>query len=60
MIDLKIEITDKQAMALAQFLKRAGYSDYRSKSIDDDEAYDMQYAAEKLRNALAEKDFAPR
>lgn len=59
-MEIKISLTEKEAESLAQFLKRAGYSDYRAKSINDDEAYQMQYAGERVREALNEKGFAPR
>ncbi len=47
-------------MALAQFVKRVGYSDYVSLAIDKQEAYEMVDAGEKVRKALADKGFAPR
>jgi hypothetical protein len=49
-----------QAWALAEFVKRAGYSDYRALAVDADEAHAMQDAAERLRAALAEAGYAPR
>ena len=39
MLNITLDITPSQAEALAQFLKRAGYSDYREKAVSDDEAY---------------------
>jgi hypothetical protein len=49
-----------EAWALAQFLKRAGYSDYRALAVSDDEAHAMHEAGETLRRALAEQGYAPR
>lgn len=60
MITITAEMTDDQAFALAQFLKRAGFSDYRANAVNDSEAYEMQDAAERVRDALAEQGFAPR
>jgi hypothetical protein len=57
---LRIDVADAEALAFAQYLKRAGWSQYRPLAIDDQEAYDMQSAAEHLRSALAECGFAPR
>ncbi|NHZ83803.1 hypothetical protein F2P44_31720 [Massilia sp. CCM 8695] len=57
---IEVELPDDLAMALAQFLKRVGYSDYLSLAIDRQEAYEMVDAGEKVRKALAEKGFAPR
>lgn len=59
-MNITLDITPAQAMALAQFLKRAGFTDYRLRAVSDDEAYDAQYAAEKLREELARNGYAPR
>jgi hypothetical protein len=57
---IDVEWPDDVAWAFAEFLKRAGYSDYRSLAVSDQEAYAMREAGEKLREALAEKGIAPR
>lgn len=57
---IQVELQDDQAWAFAEFLKRVGYSDYRPLAVDEKEAYDMLYAGEKIRAALAEKGVAPR
>ena len=57
---VQVELPDGQAWALAEFLKRVGYNDYRPLAVDEQEARDMQEAGEKLREALAEKGVAPR
>ena len=59
-MNLDVELPDGLAWAFAEFLKRVGYSDYRPLAVDDQEAYAMQEAGEKLRAALAEKGYAPR
>jgi len=59
-ITLNVELNEWQALCYAQFLKRVGYNDYRSNAVNDDEAYTMIDAGEKIRDALAEKGFAPR
>jgi hypothetical protein len=56
----QVELPDDEAWALAQFLKRAGFSDYRQLAVDEREAWDMLDAGEKMRRALAERGFAPR
>lgn len=53
-------MTDDEAMAFAEFLKRAGFCDYRSLASNEQEAYDMRYAGEKIRKALADAGYAPR
>ncbi len=60
MMVLHIELPENEAWALAQFLKRVGYNDYRPLAIDEREAWDMLDAGEKVRAALAEKGVAPR
>lgn len=57
---IRLELNEEQACALAQFLKRVGYSDYRTLAASEQEAYAMQEAGEQLRTALAEQDIAPR
>ena len=59
-IDLAVTLTDAQARHLAQFLKRVGFSDFRSNAQDDDEAYAMRDAADRVRVALADAGYAPR
>ena len=60
MVILHIELPEHEAWALAEFLKRAGFSDYRALAVDEDEAYEMRDAGEKVRRALAEQGIAPR
>jgi hypothetical protein len=57
---IEVELSDELAWAFAEFLKRAGYSDYRQLAVDEQEAYAMRDAGEKVRTALAEKGYAPR
>jgi len=57
---LMIELSDDEAWAFAQFLKRVAVDDYRRLAVDGEEAYAMQAAGEALGRALAEKGYAPR
>jgi len=63
-MDTEITFTIKmkaiEAEAFAQFLKRAGYSDYRQLAADGEDAGCMLLAGEKIREALAETGYAPR
>ena len=59
-IDLAVTLTDAQAWHLAQFLKRVGFSDFRGNAQDNDEAYAMRDAADRVRVALADAGYAPR
>ena len=60
MITVEVEMTEEQAAAFAQFLKRVGVSDYRNLSVDDQEVYAMQEAGEKIRRALGDAGYTPR
>ena len=59
-VSLAVELTDTQAWHLAQFLKRVGFSDFRTNAQDDEEAYAMRDAADRIAVALREAGFAPR
>jgi hypothetical protein len=54
------ELSDAQAWAFAQFLKRSTFDDYRGRAVNEDEAYAMIEACEALRKALAEIGYSPR
>lgn len=57
---LALSLTDSQAMALAQFAKRVGWSEFRSNAIDDDEAYVIRDAFDALRLELGVHGYSPR
>jgi hypothetical protein len=59
-VEITITLTETQAWQIAQFLKRACFSDYRSHATSEAEAYHMIDAGEHIRRALAEKGYAPR
>jgi hypothetical protein len=56
---LEIELTDEQAYALAQYLKRVQFDDFRRRAIDEDDAYVMQDAASEVCKALADAGYDP-
>jgi len=60
MVTITAELTEDEAWALAQFLKRLTYTDCRSHAVDGGEAYTMISAADKIRESLADVGFAPR
>lgn len=49
-----------EVWAFVQFLKRARWDHYRAVALSADEAYAMQALAERLRQAFAERGYAPR
>lgn len=59
-ITVQVDMPQDLAWALAQLLKRMGYSDCRALAEDDQQAYQMIQAAERLRRALADTGIAPR
>ena len=58
--NLMVELTEAQAWAFAQLLKRVATDDYRRLAKNDDEAYAMRDAGDALRSALAAHGYAPR
>ena len=52
--------TEAEAWALAQFLKRLGWSEIRQCAVDEEEAHEARDAIEKLQKAMAEAGIAPR
>jgi hypothetical protein len=61
-VRFSVELPFDEALAFAQFLKRAGHSDYLRFAMqsDNEEAHRMLEAANKLREALAAIGIAPR
>lgn len=59
-VTVTTELTDSQAMALAQFVKRLTWSEMRACAVDDDETWVMKDAIQALQTSLAEAGFAPR
>ena len=59
-MDMHLELSDDQAYALAQFVKRCGWTEWRQNAVDDAEAYLMREAFDQLARALADHGYAPR
>ena len=59
-ITITVELDAAQAWALAQLLKRIGWSDCRSLAEDEEQTRLMIAAAERVRQALAGAGYAPR
>ena len=60
MVRISISLTNKEAEAFAEFLKRVHFINYRNNAKSDDKAYLMQDVWFKINKALAEKWFEPR
>lgn len=59
-VTVQLELCDEQALALAQFVKRLGFSEIRVNAVDEQEAYQMRDAIDALRYQLAHAGYAPR
>jgi hypothetical protein len=59
-MNITIDLTDEQAAQFAQFLKRVSFSEYRALAENDENAYEMRDAGEKIRESLSEAGFNPR
>jgi dissimilatory sulfite reductase (desulfoviridin) alpha/beta subunit len=59
-VTVTLELSDAHAWALAQFVKRVGWQEFRSNAADDDEAHAIRDAVDLLQKALKESGYAPR
>lgn len=59
-VKLNVSLPADEALALAQFVKRVGFSDARANAVDNAEAYTMMDAIAKLQKSLAEAGYSPR
>ena len=57
---INLELEAEEAEALAQFVKRVGWSEIRALAVDDEEGHRIQHAIYRLQTALAESGYAPR
>lgn len=57
---IQLHLDEAQAMALAQFVKRVGWSEFRTNAANDAEAYEIRATVDALQMALAGAGFAPR
>ena len=59
-VTITVDLSEEEAWQLAQFFKRATFDDFSMKAESEELAYTMLYASERVRDALAEKGYAPR
>jgi len=57
---IRFELTDCEALALAQLCKRIGFGELRINAVNEIEAYSMGRALERVREGLAREGYAPR
>lgn len=53
-------MSPEQTEALAQFVKRVGWSEWRQNAVNDEEAYLIKSAFDVLQKALSKAGFSPR
>lgn len=59
-VKFTVELSEEEALAYAQHLKRSGFSDYKCSATSEQEAYLMRDAAGVIQRELANSGFAPR
>jgi hypothetical protein len=59
MVTLKLELKTAEALAIAEFLKRTTFADYKVNAKSENDAYLMMYACDKIRIALNEQGIRP-
>ncbi|WP_410529622.1 hypothetical protein H0S68_25030 (plasmid) [Serratia sp. AXJ-M] len=59
-VTVTTELSNSQALALAQFVKRLTWSEMRACAIDEDETYEIKDAVNLLQKSLADAGFSPR
>lgn len=60
LVAVRLELSDAEAWALAQLVKRIGWSDCRALAVDEAEVRLMIKATDRVRAALAAAGYAPR
>lgn len=59
-VEVNIQLTHRESQALAQLVKRLGFSGCRQLATSDIEAYLMMDGINQLMKALTEEGYAPR
>ncbi len=60
LVQLDIEAPEEELLALAQFIKRVGWDEFRANAVDVEEAHEIKNGVGKLQDALARAGYAPR
>lgn len=59
-VTVTVNLDEVTALALAQFVKRVGWSEMRGCAVSEQETYEMRDGIDLLQRALADAGFAPR
>jgi len=57
---IRLNLTEQEALDLAQFLKRVTWSEMRACAVDEAETYRIREAIRRVRDALADEGWSPR
>jgi len=60
LVSFNVTLSGTEAYAFAQWLKRRQFDDLRKRAVDEEDALNMDRAADKIRDALREAGFFPR
>jgi len=55
-----VELDESTAWALAQFVKRVGWVEFRNNAVDDIEAYKMRDGIDAIQKELNSEGYSPR
>ena len=59
-VTVTAELTQSQALTLAQFVNRLTWSEIQACAVDEDETYELRDAVNLLQKSRAEAGFSPR
>lgn len=59
-VEIKVLLTNGEAEALAQFVKRVGWQEFRHNAAEDKQAYLIRAAIDQVVAALRQAGYAPR
>lgn len=59
-VTVTLSLSDAEALALAQFVKRLSWSSMRECAVDEAETYQIRDGIDLLQRALADAGYAPR
>ena len=57
---LSLELTESEALALAQFVKRVTWNEMRACAVDEAECYEIRRGLDLLRQELNLQGYSPR
>lgn len=59
-VSVDLELSEAEAVALSEFVKRINFEDIKNNAVDETQAYCMRDSLSRLQDALARCGFNPR